>query len=810
MFRKSMVLLLLLGCGGVLSGADYSAQIASVKAGKTAEAKAVWWGYDKTDATKCLQAALDSGARKVIVDNVGSDWIIGPIAVPSNVELVFQDGVVMRAKPGVWQEKQGRRFVQRRMFEIHGKKNVTLRGIGRVKLEFPASEQKDHRHTVSILDSDGVTVDNFEIERGGGDCVYVGSQNCRNIRLENLRCRAGFRQGLSVTGADNLYVKNCVFADTKGTAPEAGLDLEPNYPDGKVGLRNIVFENCQFINNNTFGIYVANNSRKKIDVTFKNCLIKGNSDGIGVGHVGHPTTPKDGTPGTLAFLNCRIEGNRNMHVMVGHHLPNVKLIFRDCTVDARGSRFQPVRLSSDNPDDIDGLEITNLTVIDDVKRDPIFFESRFGNGLVAPKIANVQVRDGSGKTSVFNPAELIRKSAPDPVAKAFKVKPIERKDLAPAFARGALAGERIRLRGKNRFLLNAKSGEKIKITFLNKPVHRFNSKPYRDPLEVTIDTPTLNAQKRIYVPFDGKLEYVLEAGETGIYRFNMDARAQTLCVVTDRPGQAYDAGEKLYVFGCSGRLYFGVPAGVKDVRIEMNGAPREASTVHLFDANGKKVAGVDRHGGGKILSAQRADSSKNEIWSIYVNASKLWLRVGEPLVPLLSSDPSNILVPKEGAGKYTVTDKQALSPIVRNGEFRDVAPSRYKGVQTKDFPVSWGISRGALKTGEDHRNRVELKGVMWSYLALPRDGGKFTGEITASGSGTLRAWLSTSVRKPGDKSRFTHKKRLPEFGPFQLAAEPGTFQFSFETVPFETGYLYVSAEDALVSSVSISKADASK
>ena len=162
-----------------------------------------------------------------------------------------------------------------------------------------------------------------------------------------------------------------------------------------------MFENCQFINNNTFGIYVANNSRKKIDVTFKNCLIKGNSDGIGVGHVGHPTTPKDGTPGTLAFLNCRIEGNRNMHVMVGHHLPNVKLIFRDCTVDARGSRFQPVRLSSDNPDDIDGLEITNLTVIDDVKRDPIFFESRFGNGLACVR-ANGAVTGEAVKNWIFH------------------------------------------------------------------------------------------------------------------------------------------------------------------------------------------------------------------------------------------------------------------------------------------------------------------------------------------------------------------------------------------------------------------------
>ena len=220
---------------------DFSKEIALVKAGKKAEAKAHWWGFNKEDSTKFLQAALDSGAKKVYIEKMASPWVTGPLVVPSDIEIYFADGVIVQAKKGVWQEKRGRRFVQRRMFEIHQKKNVVLEGKGKVKLIFPRSEQKDHRHTISILDSDNVKIKNFEIAYGGGDCVYVGSQNCRNILLEDLDCHHGWRQGLSVTGCHNLTVRNCKFNDTKGTAPECGIDLEPNYPDGKTGLTKILF-----------------------------------------------------------------------------------------------------------------------------------------------------------------------------------------------------------------------------------------------------------------------------------------------------------------------------------------------------------------------------------------------------------------------------------------------------------------------------------------------------------------------------------------------------------------------------------------
>ena len=39
-----------------------------VASGEIHEARASWWGFDSANATKCLQSALDSGAKRIVVD----------------------------------------------------------------------------------------------------------------------------------------------------------------------------------------------------------------------------------------------------------------------------------------------------------------------------------------------------------------------------------------------------------------------------------------------------------------------------------------------------------------------------------------------------------------------------------------------------------------------------------------------------------------------------------------------------------------------------------------------------------------------
>ena len=110
-FFAGMVIVLLAGAADLSATVKADAQkIAEVKKGNIKEAHAVWWGFSAENATKCLQSALDSGAKKVIVDNVGKDWIVDPIFLPSNIEVVFKDGVVIRARKGSFKGRQDSLF----------------------------------------------------------------------------------------------------------------------------------------------------------------------------------------------------------------------------------------------------------------------------------------------------------------------------------------------------------------------------------------------------------------------------------------------------------------------------------------------------------------------------------------------------------------------------------------------------------------------------------------------------------------------------------------------------------------------------
>ncbi len=328
-----------------------------------------------------------------------------------------------------------------------------------------------------------------------------------------------------------------------------------------------------------------------------------------------------------------------------HRVANLELVFRNCVIDNRKARTEAVRISSGRTEHIAGLRIEGLTVIDDdPKRPPIKFISRFSNGLVDAVVRDVTVRNSAGAERAFDCAEFLKNSAPPPPGKQFRSRPLDLRKLRPISTKGKAAGRGLRLRKKCDYLQWAKAGDQIRIAFTNKPVHRFDHRFYRDPLQVVVWCPTVTDVDRFGIPFDGRTEYTLNAAETGIYRFEIDARMQTVTIETDAPGQGLSAAGTLYVFGCRGRLYFHVPAGVKEFQIEAGGSPREGSTVYLLDADGKQVDEGINLEGSKLLKATRPKDAEAEIWSLKFMAAKLFLRLGAPLVPVLSPDPANILV----------------------------------------------------------------------------------------------------------------------------------------------------------------------
>ena len=64
--------------------------VAEVRAGTRTTANAAWWGFDSSDATVAFQAAIDSGAKTVVVPYMGTDWIVTPIRLRTNLELIFE------------------------------------------------------------------------------------------------------------------------------------------------------------------------------------------------------------------------------------------------------------------------------------------------------------------------------------------------------------------------------------------------------------------------------------------------------------------------------------------------------------------------------------------------------------------------------------------------------------------------------------------------------------------------------------------------------------------------------------------------
>lgn len=103
---------------------ENAAAVAEVRAKTRQTASAAWWGFNEADATPFLQAAIDSEAKKVIVPNMGKDWIITPITLAENQEIFFEPGVVVTAKRGAFQGSHDS------LFRAKGKGEITIGGYG--------------------------------------------------------------------------------------------------------------------------------------------------------------------------------------------------------------------------------------------------------------------------------------------------------------------------------------------------------------------------------------------------------------------------------------------------------------------------------------------------------------------------------------------------------------------------------------------------------------------------------------------------------------------------------------------------------
>jgi parallel beta-helix repeat protein len=90
------------------------------------------------------------------------------------------------------------------------------------------------------------TISGLTIKDCWGDCIYVGG-NSKNVLIECCKLDHGRRQGISITKADGVTIRNCVITNVSGTNPQYAIDVEPNRRDSvdNILIEKVTVKDCE-------------------------------------------------------------------------------------------------------------------------------------------------------------------------------------------------------------------------------------------------------------------------------------------------------------------------------------------------------------------------------------------------------------------------------------------------------------------------------------------------------------------------------------------------------------------------------------
>ncbi len=611
------------------------AKINAVMKGEIKEAKASWWGFDPSDSTKALQAAINSKVPRLIIDKQFSPWIAGPLTGVADQTIIFEDGVELQAKRGSF---TGRLDCQ---ITFRGVKNVAVIGLGHggmMRMHKKDYQNKnlyspsEWRHCILMDDVVNGRVENMKLCSSGGDGIEIN--DIKDIVLKNIICDDNHRQGLSIISGENILVENSQFTNTRGTSPQSGVDIEPFRPNISK-LRNIVFRNCLFSGNARWGVLIAVsstyfNSEKcgKMDIHFENCEMKDNDAGEVYFFSRRIFNEEEVVAGNVEFINCtaKTEKDCDRRPVVEfstelHH--KIDVMLKNFTISRGSNKAEALRFVFSHPQRADSTPSSKI-VLHNVK-----FSDTAGKDML--KIID---NSFSGKT------EYISGTVMDEKGKTI--------DLNPQFVKGIMTGKAPeKCNDYSRYPVKmsvATDGtmEKYPEFFLNKEgIFWLNANAEKEVAfelkSVKSDRPK-ETEVKLIAP-DGKVSSfgILKPGETkvfkfisrvkGIYKVKLALKDIFLQVALTRSN--VPAGIMLndyehHVRKSSGTLYFYVPVGTPQIslRVWCESFSKWYSGVAVTVRDpGNKVAYLCRNASdGASFTASGSEVKKGGIWQVSFQA----------------------------------------------------------------------------------------------------------------------------------------------------------------------------------------------
>jgi hypothetical protein len=263
------------------------------------------------------------------------------------VSIVFERGVTLEAIDGTYDDPLDM------LFRLENCENVTISGYGATfKMNTASFTNGESRHALAFYDCSHCLVEGLVVDGSGGDGLYVATRHddglSRNMTFRNIRSYRHRRQGASIISVDGLLIEHSLFADTGGTPPNAGIDIEPNHDTAF--MSNTLIRHVEFTRNEYAGVamYMTkfNGDTTPISVAFEDIAVHDNW------HSATPPTttsyarvamqssvaggPTTGLRGSVSFTRAYLSECAYGGFMTRKHHDMYVLNFTDLVVDRVG------------------------------------------------------------------------------------------------------------------------------------------------------------------------------------------------------------------------------------------------------------------------------------------------------------------------------------------------------------------------------------------------------------------------------------------------------------------------------------------
>lgn len=223
-------------------------------------------GDGKTDDTSAFQMAVDSAFA------MGG----GTVFAPKGIYLIdAKKSINMKSDVNLYLGKDSSTVLAAIpndttfyfIIKAENVENIKIYG-GKIK-----GERFAHKGTtgewgmgIGLYSTSSVSIENMLIRDCWGDGIYFGKSKTTkrmpaNTTISNVTCTNNRRQGMSIVSANGAIITNSTFSFTEGTAPAAGVDIEPNDYDT---VQNVTFRNCKFKNNRQIGFLIYCNLKNGV------------------------------------------------------------------------------------------------------------------------------------------------------------------------------------------------------------------------------------------------------------------------------------------------------------------------------------------------------------------------------------------------------------------------------------------------------------------------------------------------------------------------------------------------------------------